>query len=162
MTASALVVESPPRPESMLSLFESVHHVVKASLNRIQPTLSEEGVTMGQFWSLHTVSSLESASLNTVARYLGVSAPTLCASLDQLEAAGLVRRARTAKDRRSVALTLTPRGRKVESRVWEEMARVMSSATEGLPASDLAATQRVFRALAQRLKERPAVARRSA
>lgn len=161
MTAVALTLESPARTRGMLKLIESVHHVVKASLNRVQPTLSTEGITMGQFWALHTVSALESASLNTVARYLGVSSPTLCASLDQLEASGLVRRTRSAKDRRAIELTLTPRGRKVEVRVWEEVARVMSVAAQDLSPTDLAAAQRVFLQLADRLQTGRSSDRRS-
>jgi DNA-binding MarR family transcriptional regulator len=151
MVASAAVLERPAEPSDVVRLVDLVHDVLKASLGRLHPTLGKEGITMGQFWAIHTVSSLESASVSTVARYLGVSAPTVCANIDQLESAGLVRRHRSARDRRSVELSLTPRGRKVESRVWAEISAVMTEAARGLPAPDLAAAVRVFRSLERRL-----------
>jgi MarR family transcriptional regulator, organic hydroperoxide resistance regulator len=149
-TASLLA----PRSESkdVVQLIDLLHEVLKSSLRQLHPMLAKEGITMGQFWAIHTVSSLQAASVSTVARYLGVSAPTVCTNIDQLEAAGLVRRDRSQKDRRSVDLSLTPRGRKVEARVWTEIGRVMSEAAHGLPDTDLSAAVRVFREIARHLE----------
>ncbi|MGD0249460.1 MAG: MarR family winged helix-turn-helix transcriptional regulator [Thermoplasmata archaeon] len=152
-----MVVTTPPveraaESNDVVQLVDLVHGVVRSSLHHVHPTLAKEGITMGQFWAIHTVSSLEAASLSTVARYLGVSAPTVCANLDQLEAAGLLRRHRSQRDRRAVELSLTPRGRKVEARVWEEITRVMSKAARGSPPADVAAAVRVFRELGRRLE----------
>jgi MarR family transcriptional regulator, organic hydroperoxide resistance regulator len=151
MVTTVPIVE--PRGESseVPRLIDLVHEVLRSSLRELHPTLAKEGITMGQFWAIHTVSSLEAASVSTVARYLGVSAPTVCTNIDQLEAAGLVRRARSQRDRRSVELSLTPRGRKVESRVWSEIAGVMVHAARGLPEKDLAAAIRVFTEITHRL-----------
>ncbi|HYA54840.1 MAG TPA: MarR family transcriptional regulator [Thermoplasmata archaeon] len=134
-------------------LIDLVHEVLKGSLRRLHPTLAKEGITMGQFWAIHTVSSLETASLSTVARYLGVSSPTACANIDQLEEAGLVHRQRSARDRRTVELSLTARGRKVETRLWAEIGRVMSDAGQGLDADEVAAAVRVFREVARKLAD---------
>lgn len=151
MVAAVSVVAraGPSGPASELA--DLIHHVVRSSLHRLHPTLEEEGITMGQFWALHLVSALAGASVGGVARHLGVSAPTACASLDQLETAGLVRRHRSERDRRSVVLSVTPRGRRVEARVWAEVARLMAGASEGVSTDDLAVTVRVFRELAGRL-----------
>jgi len=151
---AATVALAPPssEPKEITQLIDLVHEVLKASLRRLHPTLAKEGITMGQFWAIHTVSSLQAASVSTVARYLGVSAPTVCSNIDQLEAAGLVRRDRSRRDRRAVELTLTARGRKVESRVWSEIAGVMTDAGRGLPASDISASVRVFSQVAHRLE----------
>jgi len=90
-----MVVVTPPlerRSESndVVRLIDLFHEVLRASLRELHPTLTKEGITMGQFWAIHTVSSLQGASVSTVARYLGVSAPTVCGNIDQLEDAGLV------------------------------------------------------------------------
>lgn len=106
---------------------------------------------MGQFWALHLVSSLGSASLSSVARHLSVSAPTVCAKVDELEAAGLLARARSQRDHRAVELTLTPKGRKVESRVWSRIGRLMTEAAVDLPPGDVTTAVRVFRELSRRL-----------
>jgi DNA-binding MarR family transcriptional regulator len=133
-------------------LIASVHEVIRTVLRRTHPALEAEGISMGQFWALHLVSSLRSASVSTVARHLSVSAPTVCANVDQLEAAGLVTRRRSERDRRAVDLMLTAKGRKVESRIWSRMGEVMVEATRELPAADVRAAVRVFREVSQRLE----------
>jgi MarR family transcriptional regulator for hemolysin len=152
MISAVPKAEVRPGATEVTELIDLVHEVLKGSLRRLHPTLAKEGITMGQFWAIHTVSSLEAASLSTVARYLGVSSPTACANIDQLEAAGLVRRQRSERDRRAVELSLTPRGRKVEVRVWSEIARVMSEAGRDLDPGEVAAAVRVFREVARRLE----------
>lgn len=136
-------------------LAELLHEVMRDALQRLHPTLARAQITMGQFWALHTLSSLEGASVSTVARYLGVSPPTVCASVDQLESAGLVARHRSERDRRAVDLSLTARGRRAEATVWREVARLMAEAADHLPADDVATTVRVVRELHRRLE--PAV-----
>ncbi len=133
-------------------LVNSVHDVMKLVVHRLQPALEKEGISTGQFWALHVVSSLQSASLSTVARHLAVSSPTVCANVDQLEAVGLVTRSRSDRDRRTVVLALTLKGRKVESRIWSQIAHVVSEAAAGLPLQDLATAARVFRELHRRLE----------
>jgi len=140
----------PDRPVGELAGL--VHRVVRASLHRLSPVLGEEGITMGQFWALHFVSSRGGTSVGAVARTLGVSPPTACASLDQLEAAGLLRRTRSERDHRSVELSLTPRGGRAEARVWAEVGRLLADAATGLAASDLTATVRVLRAIERRME----------
>ncbi|HYA70693.1 MAG TPA: MarR family transcriptional regulator [Thermoplasmata archaeon] len=152
MISSVPKVTTRPEAIEVASLIDLVHDVLQGSLRQVHPTLAKEGITMGQFWAIHTVSSLEAASLSTVARYLGVSSPSACANIDQLEAAGLVRRRRSEQDRRTVELSLTPQGRKVETRVWREIGRVMAEAGRGLDPNDLAAAVRVFREIAHELE----------
>jgi DNA-binding MarR family transcriptional regulator len=146
----ALVRRESPSAEAD-QLVASVHEVMRSVLHQIHPALEAEGISMGQFWALHLVSSLRSASVSTVARHLSVSAPTVCANVDQLEAAGLVVRQRSVRDRRGVDLSLTPKGRKVESRVWTRIGRLMSDAAGDLPPEDVATAVRVFRELNHRL-----------
>ena len=151
MVVAAPTLERRSESNDVVRLIDLVHEVLGASLRELHPTLTKEGITMGQFWAIHTVSSLQGASVSTVARYLGVSAPTVCANIDQLEDAGLVRRHRSERDRRAVELSLTPRGRKVEARVWSEIATVMAEAAHGLSEADVAASVRVFTAVTHRL-----------
>jgi len=152
MNSPVLKLEARPESVEVAHLIDLVHEVLKGSLRQLHPTLAKEGITMGQFWAIHTVSSLETASLGTVARYLGVSSPTVCANVDQLEEAGLVRRQRSERDRRAVELSLTARGRKVETRVWAEIGRVMAEAGRALDPKDVVAAVRVFREVARRLE----------
>lgn len=133
-------------------LATSVHEVMRLVLHRLHPVLEDEGISMGQFWSLHLVSALPDASVTDLARHLSVSCPTVSASLDQLEESGLVVRRRSVRDRRSVELSLTPKGRRVEARVWAALGRTMAAAAGDLPRADVAAAVRVFQGLARRLE----------
>jgi DNA-binding MarR family transcriptional regulator len=132
-------------------LVSSVHEMMRSVVRRLQPALANEGISTGQFWALHLVSSLQSASLSTVARHLAVSAPTVCSNVDLLEAEGLVTRHRSDEDRREVELMLTPKGRRAEARIWGQIGRFMNEAAQGLPAHDIATSVRVFRELHRRL-----------
>ncbi|MGA8302922.1 MAG: MarR family transcriptional regulator [Thermoplasmata archaeon] len=145
MVASTALIRPAASAGDAEELATSVHEVMRSVLHRMHPALETEGISMGQFWALHLVSSLRSASVSTVARHLSVSAPTVCANVDQLEAAGLVTRHRSERDRRAVALLLTAKGRRVEARVWTRIGRLMGDAARDLPRADVATAVRVFR-----------------
>jgi DNA-binding MarR family transcriptional regulator len=152
-----MVAISPPGsrtapPTDTEQLVVCVHDAMGSVLHRIHPALEAEGISLGQFWALHLVSGLRSASVSTVARHLFVSAPTVCANVDQLEASGLLTRRRSERDHRAVELLLTPKGRKVESRVWDRIGQMMSEAAQDLPPEDVATALRVFVALNRRLE----------
>ena len=80
-----------------------------------------------------------------------MSAPTVCAKVDDLESAGLITRHRSQRDRRAVEITLTPKGRRVEARLWGRIGRIMAEAAADLPAEDVATAVRVFRELQDHL-----------
>src|SRR5579884_2298935 len=52
-----------------------------------------------------------SPSVQAIASYLRVEAPSISRKADDLESAGLIKRRPSQKDRRSIELTLTPKGR---------------------------------------------------
>jgi MarR family multiple antibiotic resistance transcriptional regulator len=160
MQTAARPLRTAPAASEPEDLVGSMHEVMGAVLRRMAPTLEEEGITMGQFWALHLVSSLGQASLTSVARHLSVAPPTVCAKVDELVRAGFVARHRSETDRRSVELSLTPAGRRVEVRIWRAVAQVMASVTADLPRSDLATTTRVFREIRERL-DRPTLTLRA-
>jgi len=132
-------------------LVNAIHGVVLSLFRDIAPTFEAEGISKGQFWAMHVLSSKRSASVDAVARHLAVSAPTMCVTVDQLEEAGLVTRRRSAQDRRKVELLLTPRGEEAEARIWSKIGERVSQELVGLPRDDLTTSVRVFRELNRRL-----------
>jgi MarR family transcriptional regulator, organic hydroperoxide resistance regulator len=152
MVASTVVAPRELSPRDPDQLVDAVHEVMRSFVRHLQPALERDGISKGQFWALHQVLSLEHPSLSTVARHLSISAPSLCADVDQLEAAGLVTRHRSDSDRRTVVLSPTPKGRRVESRIWGRIGHLMSDAAQDLPPEDVATAVRVFRELSQRLE----------
>jgi DNA-binding MarR family transcriptional regulator len=117
--------------------------------------VEHEGISKPQFLAMHVLTGTSVASVSTVARHLAVSAPTACVTVDQLEAAGLVEKHRSSRDHRTVEVSLTPKGRKAEARVWASIGRRISNAASGMSADDLATTVRLLHELNGRLNKIP-------
>ena len=148
--------DAPHEPSAEAAeLARSIHDIILSVFRQIQPTVEAEQISKGQFLAMHVLSSMKSASVSDVARQLAVKAPTVCVTVDQLEEAGLVTRHRSARDHRTVEVSLTPKGRKVEARVWARIGRRIAEAASDLPADDLAAAIRAFRELNRRLDLKP-------
>ena len=130
---------------------KSIHGMVRVLLHRLQPIVESEGISKGQFMAMHVLSNVSVASVNDVARHLAVSAPSMCVTVDQLEEAGLVTRNRSSRDRRTVEVSLTPKGQKVEARVWAMIEKDVAGAIADLPRSEVATTTRVIREMSRRL-----------
>jgi MarR family transcriptional regulator, organic hydroperoxide resistance regulator len=144
-------------PDDAAELAKSIHDIILSVLRQIQPTVEAEQISKGQFLAMHVLSSMNAASVSDVARHLAIKAPTVCVTVDQLEEAGLVTRQRSARDHRTVEVSLTPKGRRVEARVWTRIGRRIAEAAGDLPPDDLAAAIRVFRELNRRLNTTPHV-----
>ena len=133
------------------ALAESIHGLMRGVLHQLQPTLEHEELTMGRFWVLHLISSLDAPTLTRVSRHLAVSGPATCAVLDGLESSGLISRRRSERDRRVVELVLTPSGRRAEAAVWRAIGRALAAAAEGIPSAELRTTAATLTTIAGRI-----------
>lgn len=82
-----------------------------ASFRHLERTAAAAGLTPGQFSLLTFLDENAGVSQKTVSQRFGVDTSTLSTALDALARRGLVRRARSAADRRAYALSLTAAGR---------------------------------------------------
>jgi MarR family transcriptional regulator for hemolysin len=82
----------------------------------------------------------------TLAEYIGIEGPSLVRLLDQLCAAGLMRRDEDPEDRRAKTVVLTRAGRAVTEKMEEELVTLRAQALKGVSRSDLEATLRVLTA----------------
>ena len=83
-------------------------------LNRhLRRELGPLRVTAGQAALLHAIKVNPGAGVRQLAEREGVSPPWVTAALDRLESDGLVRRTRSAADRRRVVLEVTDAGLRV-------------------------------------------------
>jgi MarR family transcriptional regulator, transcriptional regulator for hemolysin len=82
----------------------------------------------------------------TLADYIGIEGPSLVRLLDQLCAAGLMRRVEDPEDRRAKTVVLTDEGRAVTAKMEEELVTLRAQALKGISRSDLEATLRVLAA----------------
>ncbi|MFM0738866.1 winged helix DNA-binding protein [Paraburkholderia xenovorans] len=82
----------------------------------------------------------------TLADHIGIEGPSLVRLLDQLCAAGLMRRDEDPEDRRAKTVTLTDEGRAVTAKMEEELVTLRAQVLKGISRSDLEATLRVLAA----------------
>jgi MarR family transcriptional regulator for hemolysin len=90
----------------------------------------------------------------TLADHIGVEGPSLVRLLDQLCAAGLMRRTEDPADRRAKTVVLTKQGRTVTAKMEEELITLRAQALKGVSRSDLEATLRVLAAFTADVSER--------
>jgi MarR family transcriptional regulator for hemolysin len=94
---------------------------------------------------LLTASRLGSAVRQvTLADHIGIEGPSLVRLLDQLCAAGLMRRDEDPEDRRAKTVVLTDEGRAVTAKMEEELVTLRAQALKGVSRDDLEATLRVL------------------
>lgn len=82
----------------------------------------------------------------TLADHIGIEGPSLVRLLDQLCAAGLMRREEDPEDRRAKTVALTEEGRAVTAQIEEELITLRAQALKGVSRSDLEAALRVLNA----------------
>ncbi|MBB3257478.1 MarR family transcriptional regulator for hemolysin [Paraburkholderia bannensis] len=82
----------------------------------------------------------------TLAEHVGIEGPSLVRLLDQLCAAGLVRRDEDPDDRRAKTISLTEEGQAVTARMEEDLRGLRARVLKGISRADLEATLRVLNA----------------
>jgi DNA-binding MarR family transcriptional regulator len=98
------------RERTIPFLMHQVVHYVESSVNeRARPYgLRIEGVRV-----LFRLIAKDERTVNELSALTGIEKSTLSRLLDRMEKRGLVKRARGSEDRRSVVVSLTPKGRKL-------------------------------------------------
>lgn len=99
-------------PEDFLTAFDGFAQAVRRARGAsIQA--GNRGLTLSQYALLAPLADREAARVRDLASEAGIAAPTATRILDGLERRQIVRRKRSARDRRSVTVTLTDFGRAV-------------------------------------------------
>lgn len=92
------------------SLVRSVRRIAQAIDVRSRQISQLTGLTLPQLLVLQSIRALGEVSTTAISRDVSMSAPTVVAVLDRLEAKGLIIRYRSAMDRRVVHARLTDPG----------------------------------------------------
>ncbi len=112
------------------------------------------GVTAAQAALLHLIHKNPGIGVRELAAREGISAPGMSGYVDRLEAAKLVTRTRSAKDRRRIGLALTPEGTRVLRAVRSRRTAWLAARLRGLEPEQLAAIEAALAALAELLEVR--------
>lgn len=127
----------------------ALHTASRAMTARYRPALAELGLTYPQYLVMVLLWQEGVTSVGGLGARLGLESSTLSPLLKRLENAGLVGRARSASDERSVMVSLTPAGDSMRARAASIPDQICDAA--GMPDDDRAALVDELRALAERL-----------
>jgi DNA-binding MarR family transcriptional regulator len=93
-------------------------------------------MTEGQWRVLARLSNNQGLSQAALAELMDVQPITLVRLIDRLEAAGLVERRPSPKDRRAFQLFLTPKARPIIDRIWDFAHQTLEETMAGLTAAE--------------------------
>jgi MarR family transcriptional regulator, 2-MHQ and catechol-resistance regulon repressor len=109
-----------------LEVFIQLTRASEAIAAELQPALAQDGLTAGQLGVLEAITARGPMSLRELGHRLFRSAPNMTIVVDNLERAGLVRRSRSAEDRRVVLVETTVEGRSRFRRAYPHYRRVIA------------------------------------
>ena len=132
---------------SAQEIAEELRPVILRLGRHLRRETEQLGVTSHQATLLWLVKTRPGLSLRELARAEGISAPSLSAHVDRLEALGLIRRVRSSDDRRRVGLELTPEGRSTVRRVRARRTTWLAGRLGRLPEDDRELVERALPAL---------------
>jgi DNA-binding MarR family transcriptional regulator len=132
-----------PEPADMLALERQVCFALSVAARNVvavyRPVLEPLGLTHPQYLVMLALWQHGSLSVKELSGLLQLDPGTLSPLLKRLEAAGLLRRERDARDQRNLALALTDRGAALRAEAEKIPAGIVERL--GLPVDELVALQ---------------------
>jgi MarR family transcriptional regulator, organic hydroperoxide resistance regulator len=121
--------------------------LTRALIEAELPVLARHGVTMWGYVVLNALDGAPQSTQAALADKIGADKTRIIATLDGLQAAGLITRAPDPGDRRARLLSITPSGRRARRQVQGEIQRNEERLLAELPAADREAFLRAAHAL---------------
>ncbi len=115
--------------------------------NALRRRLSTYGMTLGQYYFMRALWIEEGLSQRELSRRVGTTEPTTASVLRLLEKNGLVRRVRNKRDRRTINIFPTQKGRNLKNELLNMAIGINEIATNGFSDQDLAEVKRLMRAM---------------
>jgi DNA-binding MarR family transcriptional regulator len=133
----------PPR-ESAGYLVRDAHRAFQRLLER---RIAPYGVTRGQWYFLRVLWTEDGLSQRELSQRVGMMEPTTVIALKSMQKAGLVRRRRSADDKRKAQVWLTRKARRLRNLLLPVARHITVQAREGVSERDFA----VFRGVIARM-----------
>jgi MarR family transcriptional regulator, organic hydroperoxide resistance regulator len=99
--------------------------------------IEEHGISLSQYFILRELWEDDGLSLQELAERTRIASPSIATCIDDLEAAGLVKRVRNTGDRRRVCTNLTAKGRALRGVMLRYAIEVNEAALSGMTASEI-------------------------
>lgn len=114
---------TPPLLDDLLCF--AIYSTSLAMAKVYRPLLAKLGVTYPQYLVLVVLWNRDQVTVSEIGHELFLDSATLTPLLKRMEAAGLIVRARSARDERQVIVSLTPQGRTLQQEVQGIMSGVL-------------------------------------
>ena len=125
--------------------------LVRALIDAELPVLARHGMTMWGYVVLNALRDAPESTQSALAEKIGADKTRIIATLDDLQAAGLITREPDPADRRARLLSITPAGSRVRSSVQSEIQANEEHVLAELPPAD----RRAFLRAAEMLSALP-------
>ncbi len=134
--------------DSILPTNSSFGHSLRQLNRLIQRDLglriAHMGVSLGQWYALRTLWTRDGLTQVQLAHESGIAGPAMVVAVRSLIAAGLVRRRRDPSDARKYIVSLTKKGRQLQTAALEAAIAANRDALQGIPGEDVATCMRVL------------------
>jgi DNA-binding MarR family transcriptional regulator len=130
-----------PPSESPGYLVRDAHRAYQRLLEK---RIGKHGVTRGQWYFLRVLWDEDGLSQRELSARVGMMEPTTVIALRSMEKSGLIRRVRSADDRRKAQVWLTPKAKRLRDRLLLVARGITEDANAGIDRGDLAVFQRVI------------------
>ena len=134
---SAVSPVPPARDDDRRAICRQVKFVLNSLVRRVDRRMQPLGLTGMQWEPVLMLWLKRAGTVAGLARAGGVGFASMSRMLDRLEDKDLLRRVRSATDRRVVHLELTPKGRRVAGRIWPIVVEAMDVHLEGFSKDEL-------------------------
>lgn len=109
----------------------------RALQRHLQIKIKPHGVTLGTWYFLRALWHEDGLTQRELSHRIGTREPTTMTAILAMEANGLVRRVRNDVDRRKQNVFLTPKGRRLKSKLLPLATEVVNTATAGFAEREL-------------------------
>jgi MarR family transcriptional regulator, organic hydroperoxide resistance regulator len=136
----ARTVDFPPQLSSGY-LVRDAHRAFQRLLER---RIAAHGVTRGQWYFLRVLWISDGLTQRALSAKVGMMEPTTVIALRSMERSGLIRRVRSAGDRRKVEVWLTAKAKRLRNGLLGVARTITAQAEEAIAPRDLASFRRVI------------------
>jgi DNA-binding MarR family transcriptional regulator len=137
-----------PPAESSGYLVRDAHRAFQRLLER---RIAPYGVTRGQWYFLRVLWTEDGVSQRELSARVGMMEPTTVIALRSMEKAGLIRRVRSADDKRKAQVWLTPKAKRMRAELLKVARGITEKAEDGVDREELAVCRRVLARLTANL-----------
>ena len=119
----------------------------------LRRNLSKYGMTLGQYYFMRALWIEEGLSQRELSRRVGTTEPTTASVLRLLEKNGLVRRIRNRRDRRTINIFPTQKGRGLKNELLHMATKINEIATRSLSTAEVETLKRLIRVMKTNLDQ---------